>query len=55
MYDQKRYFTMTLHKLEGVPAQAEDRQKEIEALHNKVFSQKEREQKREQNLSLIHI
>ena len=49
MYDQKRYFTMTLHKLEGAPAQAEDRQKEIEALHNKVFSQKEREQKREQN------
>ena len=49
MYDQKRYFTMTLHKLEGVPAQAEDRQKEIKALHNKVFSQKKKEQKREQN------
>lgn len=36
-YDRQRYFTMTGLHLEGTPATPEDRQKEIEALHSRLF------------------
>lgn len=42
MYDTGRYFTMTGHHIPGTPTSIEDRQAQLEALHERVFRPVER-------------
>ena len=38
MYDTGRYFAMTGHHIAGTPTSIEDRQKELEILHKRIFA-----------------